>query len=130
MTPLARYLSRVARAYALTTHEPTHADVARCYAQFSRAIVAQFRLVQAFVSVEPVDVDPYPASDAMWQDISRFRRRKVYTYAEFPAGHPMRSVNIPFRAVHDMLAHYPQRLRHDGLDAEPGRDEGDGVEHG
>lgn len=122
MSPLARYLSRVAASYARAHHEPDNPAVRACYAQFARAIVAQFRLVQAFVTVTPVDVDPYPLSPAMWEDISR-GRLSVYTYAELPAEHPMMSVNIPFRAVHDVLAHYPQRLRHDGLDAEPGRDE-------
>jgi len=132
MSALSAYLSHVARAYAVAQHAPTLPDVARAYAAFTRAIEAQYRLLTAFVDVRFVASDPYPLSAPMWEDLSH-GRLSVYTFADLPSAHPMRApipydggeiaINLAFRAVHDAFAHYPERLHHDGLDAEPGYDE-------
>ena len=119
---LGDYLTRVAAAYARAEHSPDDAHVQRCYRAFERAIDAQYSLVTAFVRVEFTEDDPYPLSEPMWADIAA-GHIKVYTFAELPADHPMQAFNLQFRAVHDVLAHYPERLHHDGLDAEPGHDE-------
>ena len=132
MSALSAYLTRVASAYAAARHEPEDATVTRCYRAFTSAIEAQYRALCAFVDVRFVASDPYTLSAPMWADLSR-GRLSVYTFAELPSAHPMRAaipydggeiaINLAFRAVHDAFAHYPERLHHDGLDAEPGYDE-------
>ncbi len=139
MSQLSKYLRRVAREYAVSSHAPRNTHVLKCYRALSAALTAQYALLTAYVDVEFTDRDPYPDSEPMWKDLDNNCLR-VYTFADLPVDHPMSasvrenpwsserveyliSVNLKFRAVHDAFAHYPERLRHDGRDSEPGRDE-------
>ena len=123
MSVLSYYLRIVASAYARTEHNPHDADVRASYAALTQALEAQYSLLRAFVETAFTPSDPYLLSAPMWADIKR-GRLFVYTHSDLPSDHPMYgAANLQFRAVHDAFAHYPERLHHDGLDAEPGYDE-------
>lgn len=128
MTPLSTFLRRVAHTYATAQHTPRDPYTAECYCAFAQVLSAQYALLTAYVNVEFTDIDPYPTSEPMWHALG-WGHLQVYTYADLPPDHLMNRqnsrghVNLMFRAVHDAFAHYPERLRHDGLDREPGYDE-------
>lgn len=111
-------LRRIAGMQGALSHQPDRLDVSRAYLALTRALSDQFQIVQAFVNVEFVSVDPYADSLQMFGDIRYRHRLKVYIGADMPHTHPLaathpatgQTYNVIFRTVHDALAHYPERL--------------------
>lgn len=115
---LAVFLTRVAGAYGVLTHTPEATDVQDAYRALCSALDAQYTVLSAYVRIDYVDRDPYSDSHGMFLDIENYEHLSVYRFAEFPVGHAFAvispvhglSYNLIFRAVHDGLAHYPDRL--------------------
>lgn len=110
---LEEFLQDIAREYdALPTHG-FHAP----YNQLMRELDTQFDILSAFVRVEFTDRDPYLSADGMFHSIDKLRVLSVYRLADLPSGHPFerthtrtgQTYNSIFHAVHDGLAHYPNR---------------------
>lgn len=111
------YLRTVARVYDAARHEPELWWVHTYYAHLKCELLSQFDLLSAFVSVSFTDVDPYGGSAEMFESVRR-GSLAVYTGANMPSDHPFtelaparigQNYNTVFRAVHDGLAHYPER---------------------
>lgn len=113
---LPAFLSRVAIEYDALQHLPDEPIVRASYDALCDALAPQFALLAAQVQIRFTAVDPYPTSAAMFADLER-GRLSVYTVADLPTVHPLRRVhsataqpyNVIFRAVHDGLAHFPER---------------------
>ena len=108
-------LRTVAYHYAEMHHAPDTLRVEASYDAFKRSLLWQWDVLVSFVSVEFVEVDPYASSSAMFEDIWKRSRLRVYVSAELPINHPLVDIHRPtgqtfntvFRAIHDGLAHYP-----------------------
>lgn len=117
-TATLNLMSRLARAQDTLVHSPEQLPISLAYRELKRALADQFQIVQAFVNVEFVSVDPYADSLQMFGDIRYRHRLKVYIGADMPRTHPLaathpatgQTYNVIFRTVHDALAHYPERL--------------------
>lgn len=113
-----RLLRRVAAEQHTLIHTPDELAARKAYAALTDALSAQYDILSQFVNVEFTDRDPYPTSAQMFGDIAYRHRLKVYTVAELPAHHPFGAIHVStgqtfnsiFRAVHDGLAHYPNRF--------------------
>lgn len=115
------YLSGVSAAYVKLTHAPYDTNVHAAYSALKTELMNQYELLTSFIDVSFTAVDPYASVDEMFADLSGRRRLKVYTVADMPASHPLAdkayshgqylgvNMNAIFRAVHDGIAHYPQR---------------------
>lgn len=117
MNKLPEFLSRCAEVFGSLRHTPNAEDTRVSYRSLMRALDLQFDILRAFVNVEFSTVDPYGNSALMFADIASAHRLTVYTYADLPADHPLNLIhncgqtyNSVFRAVHDGLAHFPERL--------------------
>lgn len=135
MLRLPAFLSRVAAEYDTLNHVPQSPAVRVAYDALCEALDSQFTTLCGLVSVRFTSVDPYPTSAAMFADIDR-GQLQVFTGSDLPATHPLSRVagiyregyhagdscnarcnhsataityNLIFRAVHDGLAHYPER---------------------
>jgi len=104
-------------AYSAMPDDTDCGIVRHAYRAFGQELTAQLDLLKAFVSVSFTSDDPYPTSGAMFEDIARNRSMRVYTsngpsfphafaHVEPTSGQTYNSI---FRAVHDGLAHFPQR---------------------
>lgn len=92
--------------------------LARSYAALDLLITNQFEYVANQVVVMFTATDPYSGSRAMFNDIERHNRLKVYRTNPddstcLPDSHPMMAtdstglrLNDKFRAVHDYIGHY------------------------
>jgi hypothetical protein len=112
---LDTYLAAVSDAYDALPHEPTSELVALCYRELKTELWWQYQLLSAFVRVSFTAVDPYGGSREMFDSVEH-GSLAVYTVADLPAGHPFAEAtpngqlyNTVFRAVHDGLAHFPER---------------------
>lgn len=113
---LDTFLPIVARAYTSAVHDPMYPTVASSYASLKRQLLRQYeQQVAARYTVTFTDVDPYADCLQLFADMDR-NRLAVYTVDDMPADHPFCEVspigvsyNVVFRAVHDAIAHYPQR---------------------
>lgn len=117
MLRLPAYLARVAAEYDQLHHEPHTPIVRLAYAALCEALAVQFNVLSSLMAVRFTTVDPYPSSAAMFADCDQ-ERLSVYTVADLPINHPLamthedtgQTYNSIFRAVHDGLAHYPERF--------------------
>ena len=100
-------------------HISSMPDTLRCYAALCRELSAQFDILRAFVDVQFTNSDPYTNSASMFVDVDKYRTLRVFTGGEpIPTSHMFsvyvrkyegRTYNHIFRAVHDGLAHFPER---------------------
>lgn len=110
---LEDFLKDVAREYDALPLVGFHAP----YDILCRELDSQFDILRAFVQVKFTDVDPYKHSTDMFTDLALCQYLEVYRQATLPAGHPFErtqlltgeTYNTIFRAVHDGLAHFPNR---------------------
>ena len=125
------FISQVAAEYLAAKHEPDHPS----YKAFCRETVAQFRgLVNSGYKFAMVSSDPYPDSDSMFSDIEN-KRLAIFTGGSLVPDNPLltkrwyspdnfgsliagRNVNEMFRAVHDILGHYPNRSPYETFEGE------------
>lgn len=115
---LAAFLTRVASAYDALTHTPEAVDVRGAYRALCSALDAQYTILSAYMRIDYVDTDPYWGSHEMFSDLQNHGHLSVYRFVKLPAEHAFRAIspvhglsyNLIFRAVHDGLAHYPDRL--------------------
>lgn len=97
-------------------------DTCRAYTALCSELTAQLDLLRGFVQVEFTELDPYASSVDMFNDILTERHLQVYTGGEpidtrhmfsrvalLNFGGQAITYNHVFRAVHDGLAHYPER---------------------
>lgn len=102
---------RIAATYeGLPTHDCS--ELTRdAYTALSREVEAQYTLVSAYYTIIPTTDDPYPGSEAMMKDVAENKRLYVFSGSDTP--HPYLetmtrygvSVNVLFRAVHDLFGH-------------------------
>lgn len=109
-------LALVAKAYRSLVHSPTNALVLAAYAALTEELWQQFEVLSKAYTFVFTDVDPYGSSGAMFAELDMVRTLRVYTVVDMPADHPFarlapngQTFNSIFRAVHDALAHYPNR---------------------
>lgn len=109
------YLRTVASVYESARHAPKDAYTRHCYYQLKRDLWAQFNVLNAFTRVTFTTTDPYGSSREMFESLDR-GSLSVYSVADIPSDHPFserapngETFNSVFRAVHDGLAHYPER---------------------
>jgi hypothetical protein len=113
---LDSYLQRVAAVYDAAKHRPNSTVTRLHYRTLKAELLAQYQLLTAFVDVSFTGVDPYGGSAEMFESVRR-GSLAVYTQSDMPADHPFAEMsptvgqiyNCVFRAVHDGLAHYPER---------------------
>jgi hypothetical protein len=111
-----RFMSDVAEQYSYLRHTPAELETKLAYALLKYELSRQYFELTERLTVEFSDVDPYPSSAAMFEDISA-GRLIVYTCADMPVDHPFTELHTPtrqpynviFRAVHDGCAHFPER---------------------
>lgn len=111
---LAPFMLEVAAEYRALQHTPHAHDVHRAYDALKTELWRQYQTIPFAVSFE--DTDPYSSSKHMFERIATTGCLRVYRYADLPHAHPFAEVapngetfNSVFRAVHDALAHYPER---------------------
>lgn len=117
MLRLPAFLTRVAAEYDTLSHRPEDVAVRASYDTLCDALAVQFSRLSALVQIRFTAVDPYPSSAAMFADLEQ-GGLSVYTIADLPHRHPLLRIhpataqpyNVIFRAVHDGLAHFPERL--------------------
>jgi hypothetical protein len=118
LSPLYREVEHAYRAMPMAREDYATFSA---YVALCKELRAQFGIVRAYVDVTFSPDDPYPNSRAMFNDIEQYRSLRVFTGGEpiaachlfgSPAyidGYPGLTFNHVFRAVHDALAHYPER---------------------
>lgn len=107
----------VSAAYDAATHAPETERVEQAYGAFARAIVAQYDVLRAHITIQHVTYDPYQNAEQMFAYVHGWRSLAVYRGSDMPVDHPMRAhsahydleLNDLFRAVHDGFAHFPER---------------------
>ena len=112
---LEHYLRYVASEYERAEHRPNDAYTRFCYYTLKRDLWAQFDVLKVFARVTFTATDPYGGSREMFESLGR-GSLSVYNVADIPSDHPFaerapngETFNTIFRAVHDGLAHYPER---------------------
>lgn len=110
---LTNYLERVAPAYSRMRHSPQHAFVRFAYATFRTELWQQFQAIPTAVTF--TTSDPYANASELFAAMET-GVLAVYTADGVPDSHPLartapngETFNSIFRAVHDALAHYPER---------------------
>lgn len=83
-----------------------HKDIetTKAYRQFKKELIAQYRILKKYIRFEFVEVDPYKTSKAMFNDINKNKRLKVFVGGEYHRS--LKGINKIFRAVHDIFGHY------------------------
>lgn len=112
---LPTFLSQVAWAYERLEHRPNAYHVRYPYQMLCAELWSQYQQLQQTIDFRFTETDPYDKYSDMFTDMDR-RVLYVYTYHDMPSTHPLtgsapngESWNNIFRAVHDALAHYPER---------------------
>ena len=112
-----KFIVEVAVEYAAAKHQPDHPS----YKAFCRETVTQFRgLVNSGYEFSFTDNEPYSWSGSMFLDISRDKHLNIFTGGKLAWSNPLADwagyrihgnakINEMFRAVHDILGHYPNR---------------------
>jgi hypothetical protein len=116
MLRLPAFLTRVASEYDALPHVPHDATVRVCYDALCEALDAQFATLSGLVDIRFTAVDPYPTAQHMFNDVGNHSRLYVFTGSDMPDNHPLQAgsrygftYNELFRAIHDGLAHFPER---------------------
>lgn len=94
----------ISMQYDRQTDIPSNRETIKAYNQFKREVIAQFRELKKYIKFEFTNNDPYKTSQEMFNDIDKNKRLKVYIGGEKHKN--MKSINVIFRAVHDILGHY------------------------
>ena len=113
---LTDYLTSVAHAYERAQHTPIDPSTIHAYGALKTELWAQFQVLQAFVRVTFTEHDPYGSSQEMFESIAHGSLSVYGNTRGVPIDHPLAGMapngqifNNIFRAVHDGLAHYPER---------------------
>ena len=124
-----KFIAEVAREYAAAKHEPEHPS----YRAFCRETVAQFRgLLNSGYVFELTSDEPYADSASMFRDI-KLKHLQIFNGGKLVENNPLRSyvtayfpgycwnqfqINEMFRAVHDILGHFPGRHPYETFEGE------------
>lgn len=110
-------LALVDKAYRRLVHQPNNPLVVAAYQALAEELWRQFEILFRIRRIEFTNTDPYASSRAMFEALDRGEVLRVYTGCDLPFDHPLAALapnlqtyNSIFRAVHDGLIHYPNRL--------------------
>tara|TARA_R110000868_G_scaffold95881_3_gene263557 strand:- start:34 stop:564 length:531 start_codon:yes stop_codon:yes gene_type:complete len=121
------FISQVAAEYSNAKHEPKHPS----YKAFCRETVSQFRgLVNSGWKFSRSENEPYDSSDNMFRDMAN-KKVKIFSGGKLTSDNPLNTyhlivsperkwwtANEMFRAVHDILGHYPNRSPYETFEDE------------
>lgn len=115
----AAYAKRILEAYeAMPKDDSKNPTVIEAYTQLARETEAQYKYLTDVIgiNIEFIEDDPYPNSDAMFEDIIKNNNLRIYKGGEPHAflGDTSRdekgiTANEKLRAVHDYFGHFVQR---------------------
>lgn len=113
-------IDSIADLYRNGSHDPYNAS----WSAFIRDTKTQFdALVSSGWRFSLSDTEPYPDSASMFEDIAT-RNLRVFTGGSLVPDHPLNhsigvwTLNLMFRAVHDVLGHGPNKAPFETFDGE------------